>query len=62
LTAVRDDLQATLADWDGRLARARSNEPAGLLQALATTEFVTPRGRSPLNRLRGGRKRKEKTK
>lgn len=36
MRAVRDELRATLQDWDERLARAHAGAPARLLEALAT--------------------------
>ena len=36
MKAVRDELRATLKDWDKRLARTRAGAPARLLEALAT--------------------------
>ena len=36
MEAVRDELRATLKDWDRRLARAQAGAPARLLEALAT--------------------------
>jgi DNA-binding transcriptional MerR regulator len=38
LIALRDELQATLVDWDGRLARKGAGQRAGLLDALAEQE------------------------
>lgn len=38
LLAVRDDLQATLVDWDKRLAGKKAGQRAGLLDALAQQE------------------------
>jgi DNA-binding transcriptional MerR regulator len=38
LVAVRDDLQATIADWDRRLAGKKAGQRAGLLEALAQKE------------------------
>lgn len=35
MKAVRDELRATLKDWDERLAQARAGAPARLLEALA---------------------------
>ena len=35
LIAVRDELRATLADWDARLSKTNAGERAGLLDALA---------------------------
>jgi DNA-binding transcriptional MerR regulator len=36
ITAVRDRLRATLKDWDARLERTGADEPARLLEALAS--------------------------
>ena len=38
LLAVRDDLRATLVDWDKRLAGKKAGQRAGLLEALAQQE------------------------
>jgi DNA-binding transcriptional MerR regulator len=38
LLALRDELQATLVDWDGRLAGKKPGQRAGLLEALAKQE------------------------
>jgi MerR family copper efflux transcriptional regulator len=38
LMAVRDDLRATLRDWDRRLAGKNAGQRAGLLEALAQQE------------------------
>jgi MerR family transcriptional regulator, mercuric resistance operon regulatory protein len=38
LASLRDELQATIAEWDSRLARANGGERAGLLESLAATE------------------------
>lgn len=37
LVAVRDELRATLRDWDARLSKTKSDERAGLLEALVET-------------------------
>jgi DNA-binding transcriptional MerR regulator len=38
MLALRDELRATLVDWDGRLARKGDGQRAGLLDALAEQE------------------------
>lgn len=38
MLALRDELRATLVDWDGRLARKEAGQRAGLLDALAEQE------------------------
>jgi DNA-binding transcriptional MerR regulator len=38
MTALRDELRATLKDWDGRLAGKETGQRAGLLEALAERE------------------------
>jgi MerR family copper efflux transcriptional regulator len=38
MQALRDELRATLADWDGLLARKGAGQRAGLLDALAERE------------------------
>jgi DNA-binding transcriptional MerR regulator len=40
MTALRDDLRATLEDWDGRLSGKEADHRAGLLEALAERETV----------------------
>jgi DNA-binding transcriptional MerR regulator len=37
LTIVRDELRATLTDWDARLAQTKAGQRAGLLDALSRT-------------------------
>lgn len=58
LTGLRDDLRATLKDWDARLARTAATEPAGLLDALAATE--PPAIKPALAQAVRWRKRKER--
>jgi DNA-binding transcriptional MerR regulator len=38
LLALRDELRATLVNWDERLAGKKAGQPAGLLEALAKKE------------------------
>ncbi|HKQ51050.1 MAG TPA: MerR family DNA-binding protein, partial [Pyrinomonadaceae bacterium] len=38
MKTVRDELRATLKDWDQRLARAQAGVPARLLETLATDD------------------------
>jgi DNA-binding transcriptional MerR regulator len=59
LTCLRDDLRATLKDWDSRLASKAADERAGLLEALAAAEpiNVQPASASALR----WRKRRERT-
>lgn len=42
LLIVRDELRATLTDWDARLAETNDGERAGLLEALAQTSIDRP--------------------
>jgi DNA-binding transcriptional MerR regulator len=42
LLTLRDELQATLVDWDKRLAGKKAGQRAGLLEALAQREAKTP--------------------
>lgn len=59
LISLRDDLRATLKDWDTRLASAATDERAGLLEALAASEQaeIKPTSASA----KGWRKRRERT-
>lgn len=41
VTAMRDELRGTLADWDERLAKTERGQTAGLLKALAARNSVT---------------------
>jgi DNA-binding transcriptional MerR regulator len=52
LTALRDDLQKTLQDWDARLARRGNGKQANLLESLS----VDPK---PAKRSHGSIKRKK---
>ncbi|PYS82811.1 MAG: hypothetical protein DMF67_11545 [Acidobacteria bacterium] len=38
LAAVREELRATLADWDSRLAKTKTGERASLLESLSISE------------------------
>ena len=40
VTALRDDLQAALKDWDARLEKTASGQRAGLLKTLTTRSSV----------------------
>jgi DNA-binding transcriptional MerR regulator len=46
LTSMRDELRATLKDWDSRLSKASKGERAGLLDSLAaarrSTDSIAP--------------------
>jgi len=42
ISALRDELRNTLKDWDARLARSTPGAPAGLLEALASSEHNKP--------------------
>jgi DNA-binding transcriptional MerR regulator len=49
LSAARDSMRATLADWDARLTRAPKGSPAGLLANMGTIHRSSRRnfGRKP---------------
>ncbi len=57
LTGLRDDLRATLKDWDARLAGTAATERAGLLETLSA---AAPSEVQPAS-AQGWRKRKERT-
>ena len=59
LTCLREDLCATLKDWDTRLASAAADECAGLLEALAASEPIEDKPASAS--AKGWRKRRERT-
>lgn len=59
LISLRDDLRATLKDWDTRLASAATDERAGLLEALAASEQAKIKSTSAS--AKGWRKRRERT-
>lgn len=62
LASFRATLQATLRDWDARLAKRRGEEPARLLEALvAGGEDETPTP-SPLRGIRFDRRARRKEK
>jgi DNA-binding transcriptional MerR regulator len=42
MSVLRDELRSTLKDWDARLARSTPGAPAGLLEALASSEPNKP--------------------
>jgi DNA-binding transcriptional MerR regulator len=42
MSALRDELRSTLQDWDARLARNSPGSPAGLLEALVSSEPTKP--------------------
>jgi DNA-binding transcriptional MerR regulator len=42
MSALREELRSTLKDWDARLARSTPGAPAGLLEALASSEHHKP--------------------
>lgn len=48
--AMRDELRASLEDWDARLARTAQGQRAGLLEALAARNSVRPSSTSLLLR------------
>ncbi|MDX6692652.1 MAG: hypothetical protein QOF02_255 [Blastocatellia bacterium] len=56
LVIVRDELRATLADWDARLAQTKAGQRAGLLDALARTS--THHAPAPATKASWSRRRK----
>lgn len=50
LTQLRDDLQATLKDWDARLALSSNGKRANLLESLSVAPNPAKRSRSPVKR------------
>jgi DNA-binding transcriptional MerR regulator len=50
LLSLRDELLATLAGWDARLARTGDGAQAGLLDTLAASVQTTDNGRASLTR------------
>jgi DNA-binding transcriptional MerR regulator len=48
LQALRDDLRATIKDWDRRLAGKEAGQQAGLLEAIARKETVSSDSAGPL--------------
>lgn len=47
LGALRDELRATLKDWDARLSKARSHQRSHLLDQMRISETGRPAGRAP---------------
>lgn len=60
LTGLRDDLRATLKDWDNRLAARGDDERAGLLESLAA--FERSATKTVPASAKNWRKRKERSK
>lgn len=58
--AVRDELRATLKDWDAQLKQTKEGQRAGLLEALATKKAKSERGTKTLAPTWARRKRREK--
>jgi DNA-binding transcriptional MerR regulator len=58
LLAVRDDLRATLVDWDERLNGKRAGQRAGLLEALAKQEVGGSTARASTRKRIPGKKRR----
>ena len=50
LTQLRDDLQATLKDWDARLALGSNGKRANLLESLSVASNPANRSRRPIKR------------
>src|ERR1043165_4177963 len=50
LTQLRDDLQATLKDWDARLALNSNGKRANLLESLSVAPNPANRSRRPIKR------------
>lgn len=55
LVATRKSMDATLRDWDRRLARAGAGRRAHLLEAVPAEDAFSPRRRTNLNRRRNSR-------
>jgi len=56
LLSLRDELKATLADWDGLLAGKEAGQRAGLLEALARRKAARPAAHTPSRKRIPGRK------
>ena len=52
LTALRDDLQETLKDWDTRLTRRANGKPANLLESLSADSKPAKRSNNSIKRKR----------
>src|SRR6185369_3784617 len=52
LTELRDDLQQTLKDWDGRLARRAAGRQANLLESLSVDAKPAKRSNNSIKRKR----------
>ena len=48
LLSLRDELQATLRDWDSRLSKTAADRPARLLESLAASDSAHAERRLPL--------------
>lgn len=59
MLAVRDELKATLKDWDARLARATDGQRAGLLEALSSRNSTKGANHSPVSSSWSRKKTKE---
>jgi DNA-binding transcriptional MerR regulator len=59
LVALRDELRATLQDWDARLANTAASERAGLLETLIASDSSNDPQHVPLAPAWRRRKRKE---
>src|SRR6185369_17577807 len=57
LTALRDELQVLLKNWDDLLKNNRPNERAGLLESLARSPSVGRLRSAPLAQMPGNRKK-----
>jgi DNA-binding transcriptional MerR regulator len=58
LTCLRNELRATLKDWDSRLASTAADERAGLLEALTASK--SPEAKPALPSTKHWRKRRDK--
>ena len=58
MLALRDELRATIKDWDRRLASKGTGQRAGLLDALAEQEAGSPTANAPLHKRILRKKRK----
>jgi DNA-binding transcriptional MerR regulator len=58
LTALRDELRATLKDWDSRLSKSADGGRAGLLESLAGTDSSDGKRRAQAPAWRARKERK----
>ena len=62
LIALRDELQSTLKDWDGRLKRKPANTPAYLLESIASHNSSGPKSSRPFRSPLQPQKKEKKSK